>query len=111
MFTHAVREKGLSLRFDVGEGVPQSLVGDPTRLGQILLNLVGNAMKFTHEGSVTLFVRCVETDPQTVTLGFAVRDPGIGIPAAQSFPLCSSRSSKRICRFPGATAARASALP
>ena len=81
MFTHAVREKGLSLRFDVGEGVPQSLVGDPTRLGQILLNLVGNAMKFTHEGSVTLFVRCVETDPQTVTLGFAVRDTGIGIPA------------------------------
>ena len=81
MFTHAVREKGLSLRFDVGEGVPQSLVGDPTRLGQILLNLVGNAMKFTHEGSVTLFVRCVETDQQTVTLGFAVRDTGIGIPA------------------------------
>ena len=81
MFTHAVREKGLSLRFDIGEGVPQSLVGDPTRLGQILLNLVGNAMKFTHEGSVTLFVRCVETDPQTVTLGFAVRDTGIGIPA------------------------------
>ena len=38
-------------------------------------------MKFTHEGSVTLFVRCVETDPQTVTLGFAVRDTGIGIPA------------------------------
>lgn len=41
MFTHAVREKGLSLRFDVGEGVPQSLVGDPTRLGQVLLNLCG----------------------------------------------------------------------
>ena len=38
-------------------------------------------MKFTHEGSVTLFVRCVETDQQTVTLGFAVRDTGIGIPA------------------------------
>ena len=81
MFAHAVKEKGLSLRLDVGEGVPQSLVGDPTRLGQILLNLVGNATKFTHEGSVILLVRCVEADQQTVTLGFAVRDTGIGIPA------------------------------
>ncbi|WP_308776355.1 response regulator [uncultured Bilophila sp.] len=81
MFAHAVKEKGLSLRLDVGEDVPQSLVGDPTRLGQILLNLVGNATKFTHEGSVTLLVRCVEADQQTVTLGFAVRDTGIGIPA------------------------------
>lgn len=41
------------------------------------------------KGSVTLFVRCVETDPQTVTLGFAVRDTGIGIPA-DKLPLCSS---------------------
>lgn len=81
MFTHAVKEKGLSLRLDVGEGIPQSLVGDPTRLGQILLNLVGNATKFTHEGSVTLLVRCVEADQQTIVLGFAVRDTGIGIPA------------------------------
>ena len=41
MFTHAVREKGLSLRFDVGEGVPQSLVGDPTRLGRSCSTLWG----------------------------------------------------------------------
>ncbi len=79
LFTRAVEEKGLSLRLDMPEDVPQSLSGDAMRLGQILLNLVGNAVKFTPEGGVTLSIRQVESSDDRITLGFAVRDTGIGI--------------------------------
>lgn len=79
MFTRAVEEKGLTLRLDMPDDVPQALMGDGTRLGQILLNLVGNAVKFTPEGEVVLSIRRVETEGDEITLGFAVRDTGIGI--------------------------------
>ena len=61
--------------------VPQHLVGDPTRLRQVLMNLAGNAMKFTKEGEVSLEVRLERRHQNSVVLYFEVRDTGIGIPA------------------------------
>ncbi|HIJ64301.1 MAG TPA: PAS domain-containing protein, partial [Rhodospirillaceae bacterium] len=73
------REKNISVTSAIGDGVPPLLVGDPLRLKQILLNLVGNAVKFTEAGSVDLRVE-VDQDPgDHVMLRFSVRDTGIGI--------------------------------
>ncbi|WP_404385524.1 ATP-binding protein [Caenispirillum salinarum] len=68
--------KGVELSVDVGEGVPAAVAGDPQRLRQVLLNLLGNAVKFTAEGSVRLEVAA----PEAGRLRFAVRDTGPGIP-------------------------------
>jgi signal transduction histidine kinase/ActR/RegA family two-component response regulator len=75
----AARQKGIHFRCDVRSDVPDWVIGDPIRLGQILLNLTGNAIKFTEQGEVTLEVSLAsETDE--VAIEFAVRDTGIGIP-------------------------------
>jgi two-component system, sensor histidine kinase and response regulator len=65
--------------FAVDPNVPRALVGDQIRLGQVLLNLFSNAVKFTEKGEVVLSVWTVAREPGRVTLGFAVRDTGIGI--------------------------------
>jgi signal transduction histidine kinase/DNA-binding response OmpR family regulator len=73
-------EKGLELALRIAPDVPKALVGDPARLRQVLINLIGNAIKFTEKGEV--IVR-VESDPEDATPGalrFAVCDTGIGIP-------------------------------
>ncbi len=76
------RAKGLVLDNDIGPDVPLRAVGDPHRLRQVLLNLVGNGLKFTHEGSVRIGVRRLEGEPGGVLrIGFAVVDTGIGIRA------------------------------
>ena len=72
-------EKGLELLFSLPADLPTALVGDPSRLGQILLNLGNNAVKFTERGEVTVAVSLVERDEQRVTLRFEVRDSGIGM--------------------------------
>ena len=72
-------EKQVDLLYEVAETVPAHLTGDPTRLRQILVNLVSNAIKFTERGEVVLSVRTVALAGDTVELGFAVRDTGIGI--------------------------------
>lgn len=72
--------KDLALRCEVGSAVEDILVGDGNRLRQILLNLVGNAVKFTKSGSVTLRVEVQGGDEQSVFLRFEVEDTGIGIP-------------------------------
>jgi len=72
-------EKGLELIFEVDPEAPEYLVGDAGRLRQIILNLVGNAIKFTERGEVLLSVRCEEIGPAQVVLRFSVRDTGVGI--------------------------------
>ena len=73
-------QKGLTLRSEVESGVPATLRGDPGRLRQILVNLVGNAIKFTHEGGVDVRVSVDEERGKSVLLRFSVKDTGIGIP-------------------------------
>src|SRR3984957_6362197 len=72
-------EKGLELLCDVAADVPETVMGDPGRLRQILVNLVGNAIKFTDEGEVALKVEVERTEGDQVTLHFVVSDTGIGI--------------------------------
>jgi two-component system sensor histidine kinase/response regulator len=73
-------QKGLELVVDVGAAVPHRVRGDPGRLRQILVNLLGNAIKFTHRGEVVLRVTTeAETSPDVV-LHFSIRDTGVGIP-------------------------------
>ncbi|HUJ21833.1 MAG TPA: ATP-binding protein [Bryobacteraceae bacterium] len=78
--TEAAEQKGLAVTSDVGAKVPPTLVGDPVRLGQILLNLVGNAIKFTEHGRVGVRVETAAETSETIELHFAVSDTGIGIP-------------------------------
>jgi CheY-like chemotaxis protein/HPt (histidine-containing phosphotransfer) domain-containing protein len=83
LFIPEAREKGLSLRIVPGAGLPEECLGDPHRLGQVLTNLVGNAIKFTERGGVELRVEREEPRDDRVRLRFAVRDTGIGIPAGR----------------------------
>ena len=73
-------EKGLELAYDVHPEMPDALVGDPTRLRQIIFNLVGNAIKFTEQGEVVVRVETESQDSEEVCLHFAITDTGIGIP-------------------------------
>lgn len=74
------REKGLALTVAVGEGVPGILRGDPDRLRQVVLNLLGNAVKFTDAGSVSLRVDAEDASEDEVVLLFTVADTGRGVP-------------------------------
>ena len=72
-------QKGLSLEWNLDRTVPRRLIGDTVRLRQVLLNLIGNAVKFTHKGGVKLDVAADRLADEDVTLVFRVRDTGIGI--------------------------------
>jgi PAS domain S-box-containing protein len=76
-------EKGLELLFVEAPDLPMALVGDPSRLGQVLLNLGNNAVKFTERGEVVVSIAVLERDDTSVLLRFEVRDTGIGMSAAQ----------------------------
>jgi signal transduction histidine kinase/HPt (histidine-containing phosphotransfer) domain-containing protein len=75
--------KGLELISDIHASVPDRVVGDPTRLRQVMVNLVGNAIKFTQGGEVVVRVRPEAQEGQTLRLHVAVTDTGIGIPQAR----------------------------
>jgi signal transduction histidine kinase/ActR/RegA family two-component response regulator len=80
LLEHKAGEKGLKLRIDLSPGLPRRLLrGDPMRLGQILINLAGNAIKFTAQGSVTLRCHPVEESEHDLLLRWEVIDTGIGI--------------------------------
>ncbi|SFU84739.1 PAS domain-containing protein [Pseudoduganella namucuonensis] len=81
LISQAAWDKGVEPIFAVGADVPMELVGDAMRLQQVLLNLAGNAVKFTHQGEVALGVRQTGGNATHVTLEFSVRDTGIGIGA------------------------------
>ena len=79
------RDKGLPFEVRLDPTLPDTVVGDATRIRQILVNLVGNAIKFTERGRVELAVSCAERDAQRAILHFTIVDTGIGIdPAAQA---------------------------
>ena len=82
MLGMSAEEKGLELVFDQSPLVPTRLVGDPSRLNQVLLNLGNNAVKFTERGEIVVAVRLLDQDDAGVRLRFEVRDTGIGISAA-----------------------------
>ena len=77
------REKGLALRLETAADLPETVIGDQTRVRQILINLVGNAIKFTERGEVRLAASVVARRDDRVELSFSVHDTGIGIAQAQ----------------------------
>ena len=79
IFKARADEKNILLRSNIDKNIPSSLLGDSTRLSQILNNLIGNALKFTDEGTVTITVRLLCHKTEKVELLFAVSDTGIGI--------------------------------
>jgi two-component system, sensor histidine kinase and response regulator len=80
-------EKGLEFLAHVAPGIPEQLVGDPLRLGQVLTNFVNNAVKFTERGEIRLSVDVLERTGDKVQLKFSVRDTGIGMTPEQSAKL------------------------
>jgi len=80
---HLAREKNLEFILSVAPDVPRFLLGDPLRLRQVLLNLTGNAIKFTNAGQIVLGVRLNKSEQDVVELEFSVRDSGIGLSVEQ----------------------------
>lgn len=93
--------KGLELVYKIPPSMPDALIGDPGRLRQVLVNLVGNAIKFTHDGEVVVKVEPESETPGHVQLHFSVSDTGIGIPAEkqekifQAFEQADSSTTRR----------------
>jgi len=82
LFEAEAREKGIAVEAHIDPSIPFNLIGDSGHVRQILLNLTGNAVKFTERGSVNLLVTPLALDNQATTLRFDIIDTGIGIPAA-----------------------------
>jgi PAS domain S-box-containing protein len=80
MLMQKVNEKNISLTFQTDLNMPETLLGDPIRLTQILLNLIGNAIKFTSKGGVEVFAKLLERKKEHCLVKFSVKDSGIGIP-------------------------------
>ncbi|MDW6001934.1 hybrid sensor histidine kinase/response regulator [Vibrio mangrovi] len=76
-------DKGLELLFSVPRGLPKKLCGDPLRLGQVIINLVNNAVKFTEQGEISVAVREVQRQLDKIQLEFTVSDSGIGMSREQ----------------------------
>ena len=81
LFEQRAKENNLAMRFQCEPSVPLKCTGDSIRLNQILVNLVGNAIKFTEKGSVTVTVKNKQRSGNKVMLEFSIKDTGVGIPA------------------------------
>ncbi|MEM6435232.1 MAG: PAS domain S-box protein, partial [Cyanobacteria bacterium P01_D01_bin.115] len=98
------QRKGLEFTFEIDADTPRQLVGDPLRLGQVLLNLVSNAIKFTEQGSVVIRIRAVTATAKACTLHFSVTDTGLGISPQQKarlFQAFSQGDTSTTRRFGG----------
>jgi signal transduction histidine kinase len=82
-FLYMKEEKDISLLLDVDADVPDTLLGDPVRLRQILINLIGNAFKFTSKGTIKTSVKKIKEAKDFTELKFSVSDTGIGIPKSK----------------------------
>ncbi len=83
LFAQTAAEKGIELSVQIREGTPDRLVGDPLRLGQVLINLTSNALKFTPHGKVEIRVDAEGAWTDLATLRFSIQDSGIGMTLAQ----------------------------
>lgn len=90
MFRTKAEEKGVGFSVSVNSNVPETVLGDPTKINQILINLLSNAFKFTNKGEVDLTVSAKEPSDDEVELEFAVADTGIGIPKEKQQDIFSS---------------------
>ncbi len=88
--TTLIGDKAINLIFEIDESIPKKLTGDSLRLGQILLNLISNAIKFTEKGLVSLKVKLITSNEHEVQLYFYVNDSGIGISESQQKKLFQS---------------------
>jgi PAS domain S-box-containing protein len=80
LFEQRIIKKGLQFAVELDPRIPASMIGDPHRLNQVLINLVGNAVKFTEKGSIRISVQQIQqTSPKTVNLRFTIADTGMGI--------------------------------
>jgi len=103
-FSNLAYGKGLELACFVPANLPTALVGDPGRLRQILTNLIGNAIKFTERGEVSVRVHVIELDISSALMSFEVADTGIGIPAEkrkQIFEAFAQADSSTTRRYGG----------
>ena len=113
IFVHKTEEKGLNLNVHVNSEVPQFCIGDPVRVRQVILNLVGNAIKFTRKGEINIRVNSIdvstsnEPNPQNqnIEMQFSVEDTGIGIPSDKQHTIFDSfsQASKSTTRKFGGT--------
>ena len=104
MVSARAQEKGLALVVEIAQDVPTDLVGDPTRMRQVLLNLLGNAVKFTESGEVSLRVTPERDASVPTALRFTVSDTGIGIPSeklGRVFERFTQANSSTTRRFGG----------
>jgi two-component system sensor histidine kinase/response regulator len=109
MLSGSASDKGLELVYDIDPAMPTELAGDPMRLQQVLLNLIGNAIKFTPQGEVLLSIRpapgAAKPGDRALLVEFRVRDTGIGIPAEKQagiFDAFSQADSSTSRQFGGA---------
>jgi PAS domain S-box-containing protein len=99
-----IHEKDLEFLLDTASDVPLALVGDPLRVGQVLINLCNNAVKFTQQGEIVVSTAVKERDEHSVTLQFSVRDTGIGLTGEQMgklFQAFSQADSSTTRKFGG----------
>jgi signal transduction histidine kinase len=83
MFVQMCKDKNIKFKINYDKTIPENIIGDQVKIRQILTNLVGNAIKFTDKGSVELTITNKKTTAKTISLYFAIKDSGIGIPPEQ----------------------------
>jgi len=81
IFEHRLKKKGILLQTDIDPDIPNQLSGDPHRLYQVLVNLLGNALKFTHQGHIHVAVAVKQRLNEHIFLSFCISDTGVGIPS------------------------------